>query len=655
MDYENQRTTALSSTLIPRVDTMGDLCSIIPTTIAISGGLRIRLCRDLKRVFELDPVIRSLRPLARSVEPRLRRLHPTNTGLSQKRLDNIKASVRRAIRHFFEHDSNDADRSGLRGTWSSLYALLPLQCPARILLGRFARYCQKVGVAPEQVCKETLVGYAVYLEDVVGEENPKASVRGVVAHWNASARMVGWPQNKLDHDLPKRPELAIREETMGPALAGQLRDYLHFLEFGGTPGQERDPFDLPTEDDWRLKRKPKLFRPARTTTLRNQYYALRRAIGLLATVSKVEPSAISLKDLTAGQNASAILKEYRRQLGNRAAPPACETMVYALVKLGRYFEVDAKTQWQLDALCQSVCEIARKSDNSSGPSRMTAKNLERLRQIGPNQVRALYQLPAILLERAAIRIRNGSATLKDMIDAQVAVAVAILLHVPLRAANTVSIEIGKQLILPPLDSEYSILNFEFEVVKNKQTLHFRLPPDVTTLIRMYMTEIQPHFDRTNRSLALFPGTENLHKSAGNLGRQIVSRIQKAIGVKMNQHLFRHFVALLFLRRNPGQYAAVQRLLGHQHLSTTMSYYTGAEIDALLEHISTSMAAFKLEMGLAPDNMSLIVDVPKRRLKVKRDLIVKSTALRKGYFSRIEANSVVDRPILLGQGNVGLPL
>ena len=43
---------------------------------------------------------------------------------------------------------------------------------------------------------------------------------------------------------------------------------------------------------------------------------------------------------------------------------------------------------------------------------------------------------------------------------------------------------------------------------------------------------------------------------------------------LTAHQFRHAVAAIFLKENPGQYEIVRQLLGHRSIQTTMNFYVG---------------------------------------------------------------------------------
>ena len=58
--------------------------------------------------------------------------------------------------------------------------------------------------------------------------------------------------------------------------------------------------------------------------------------------------------------------------------------------------------------------------------------------------------------------------------------------------------------------------------------------------------------------------------------QITERIQKATGLRITVHQFRHAAAAIYLMQHPGRYETVRRLLGHKSLKTTINFYCGLE-------------------------------------------------------------------------------
>ena len=58
--------------------------------------------------------------------------------------------------------------------------------------------------------------------------------------------------------------------------------------------------------------------------------------------------------------------------------------------------------------------------------------------------------------------------------------------------------------------------------------------------------------------------------------QLTARIQKATGLRITIHQFRHAAAAIYLKHHPGDYETVRRLLGHRNVRTTVRFYCGLE-------------------------------------------------------------------------------
>jgi integrase len=65
-------------------------------------------------------------------------------------------------------------------------------------------------------------------------------------------------------------------------------------------------------------------------------------------------------------------------------------------------------------------------------------------------------------------------------------------------------------------------------------------------------------------------------TAHTLSGQITQRIQKAIGLCITPHQFRHAAAAIYLKHHPGDYETVRRILGHRNIQTTIKFYCGLE-------------------------------------------------------------------------------
>jgi integrase len=82
--------------------------------------------------------------------------------------------------------------------------------------------------------------------------------------------------------------------------------------------------------------------------------------------------------------------------------------------------------------------------------------------------------------------------------------------------------------------------------------------------------------RGSNELWLFPGETGGFKDAKTFSGQITERVEKATGLFITVHQFRHAAAAIWLQYKPGDYETVRRILGHKRLQTTINFYCGLE-------------------------------------------------------------------------------
>jgi hypothetical protein len=206
---------------------------------------------------------------------------------------------------------------------------------------------------------------------------------------------------------------------------------------------------------------------------------------------------------------------------------------------------------------------------------LTGKNLTLIRQVLSEGVwSAVVSLPNALMRQA--RTEQAHAPVKAAVTAQLAVAIAILSFAPVRLTNLVSIELEKNLIKPGGPVSPFWLTFPNYDVKNRVNLDFMFNEALTKLIDEYIHDFRPTLVRGSNAAWLFPGVAGEPKTANMFSTQITERIQKATGVRMTVHQFRHACAAIYLKHRPGEYEVVRRLLGHRNIQTTINFYCGLE-------------------------------------------------------------------------------
>jgi len=206
---------------------------------------------------------------------------------------------------------------------------------------------------------------------------------------------------------------------------------------------------------------------------------------------------------------------------------------------------------------------------------LTPKNLQLIRQVLTDGVWGeVVSLPNVLMHQA--RSAKDHAPIKAGISAQLAVAIAILTFAPIRLGNLSSIELDQNLIKPGgLNTPYWLVFPNYDV-KNKVDLNFQFDQLLTDLIDEYVHEFRPALLRGTNASWLFPGEGGQPKNKLLFSKQITERIQKAVGLRITPHQFRHAAAAIYLKGRPGHYETVRRVLGHRDIQTTIRFYCGLE-------------------------------------------------------------------------------
>ena len=229
---------------------------------------------------------------------------------------------------------------------------------------------------------------------------------------------------------------------------------------------------------------------------------------------------------------------------------------------------------------------------------LTPKNLQLIRQVLTDGVWSeVVSLPNVLMQQA--RLAKDHAPIKAAVSAQLAVAIAIETFAPIRLRNLIRIELGQNLIKPGgLNTPYWLVFPNYDV-KNRVDLNFKFDQPLTDLIDEYVHEFRPALLRGSNSSWLFPGENGEPKNGLLFSKQITDRIQKAIGLRITVHQFRHAAAAIYLKHHPGDYETVRRLLGHRDIQTTIKFYCGLETIAATEEFG-KLIREKIEFDDEPD-------------------------------------------------------
>jgi integrase len=205
------------------------------------------------------------------------------------------------------------------------------------------------------------------------------------------------------------------------------------------------------------------------------------------------------------------------------------------------------------------------------PSGLTEKNIALLRKFeDPRLLDGLLQLPDKMWRAARQRLTRSRWPFTDL---QSALAIDILLHVPMRMQNLASLQFDQHLHWPQGRRKPALLTLGAAETKNDAPLEFEVPTVLAERLQVYRNEIAPAVigERPDAVFLTFAGKR---RTQAALKVAIEKSILRHLGVKMNCHQFRHLAAKLILDENPGAFELVRQLLGHKSLRTTVNFYAG---------------------------------------------------------------------------------
>jgi integrase len=473
-------------------------------------------------------------------------LHHARVSVTAKTLANHKSNARAALRWYGK--AHDMPQRGvpLSAEWARFCDVIDDRSRERLY--SLARYCSARRVASSEVDDEVFDEYWRYRTETTARASNNTARRFMIRAWDAcTAASDCSPLRKLIEPPIKKAEPAW--DAFPEGLRQRADDY-----FAGLAKPHR------TLAGKRIQP----CSPGTIRTRRAEFVAFARMAVRLGVPIE---SLVSLAALLQPDLVEPVIDAYWQKNG---VEPTIATidLGWKLLRMAR------------ETGCLDQAALARLEDISDALEQyrregLTPKNLQLIRQVlTPGVWDEVVSLPNMLMQQA--RSAKDHAPIKAGVSAQLAAAIAILTFAPIRVSNLVGIELGQNLIKPGgLDTPYWLVFPNYDV-KNRIDLNFKFDQPLTDLIDEYVHEFRPPLLRGANSSWLFPGEGGQPKAKLLFGKQITARIQKAAGIRITPHQFRHAAAAIYLKHRPGEYETVRRLLGHRDIMTTTRFYCGLQ-------------------------------------------------------------------------------
>ena len=156
--------------------------------------------------------------------------------------------------------------------------------------------------------------------------------------------------------------------------------------------------------------------------------------------------------------------------------------------------------------------------------------------------------------------------------------IALLASRPIRCGNLAQIEIGLHL---QRMGEVFWLFYDAKDMKNRRSLEFPLPQELTDPLQHYMDHVRPELMKqcgrwkTDVGRRLWVGEGGSAMKSHRIHSRICQRTEERFGHPINPHLFRDAAATSIAEQDPEHVGMIRAILGHASLATSEGHYNHA--------------------------------------------------------------------------------
>jgi integrase len=524
------------------VGTLADVLGLLDEA-GLTGTRRRDMVSAVNRLCEMAGMTpASVRAEPSVLKDMLSRIRPAAHGVSAKSYSNLKSLLGAALQLAGVIDPSGRGSAKRHSQWGPLLEAIADDQRLSNGLAAFANWCAGQGISPGDLDDPVVQRFLTWLETRTLQPRPHDLVRRVPNIWNeASAKFNSWPATKLTGLSFKAPP-----------------KHLKWSELSQTFQQDAEAY-------FKLRANPDLFderpeapqRPLAASTLRQQREHLRLTASILVQNGEV---IASLADLVMPKRFKSILRHYHKQANGEA-----NAFVIALAKT-----LIQVAQYHTGATSKEIGELKRLAGNLPlVPFDLTAKNKALLRQLESERTRAkLYFLPEQLMGEVAKELERGRVR---FVEAQVAIAIDILLALPLRPQNLSSLNWRHNFSEPNGPRGQLLLHVPARDTKTKrEDIVSEVPDEVTRRLRWYRRHVLPRLGADVNGY-LFVTEKGVRKGQATISKQITDAVMRHIGIHMTPHQFRHFGATSYLEEHPEDFETARAILNHAWSKTTRIY------------------------------------------------------------------------------------
>lgn len=478
------------------------------------------------------------------LKPILHNFSPGRLKIGQKRWSSLRsqlASIQRKT-GWLPPKSNlppPASSAWIRGVDFVLHDCV------KAMFRRFASFCELKGIKPDEVREVHFAEYRAYLETADPRLNSTDTVKSLRYAWNRLQK---------DHPtwgglpLPKKQNARwIRhpDDNIPNNFFSDLDEYCAKLR---NPGLFTTEFPAKTAESTIATRRDTLMLSAAVLVKKGYPSSSLTALGKILT-----PAAV-IDILTAYHERNCTDGKW-----THGAVGTASILKIAAKQWGKLSPEDIQ---EVERICNSV----KVAQNGFSP-----KVLERLGQFDDKKIERGFLNLAKSLWKKAKKLDNNGKHLRAAQLAKYAVAIAIVLDKPLRRANLACLDLDLDFAR---DAQGKIIGIRIKAdrtTKNAPLIEAALSTYTQSMITTFNEKYRPRL-LTRPSTALFPGQKNNYVHPKGFGRELTAVIWNELGITVNPHLIRAYIATLILDDDPRDLVLVQRMLDHKSQSTGIRNY-----------------------------------------------------------------------------------